>query len=58
MKRGNKMSTFYYLKNYTNHYENMEAEKKADEGKTLTELLREEAEEFAWLKEYLKNERK
>ena len=52
------MNTYYYLKNYTNHYENMAKEKEADKGKDLSELLREEAEEFAWMKKYLKNEKK
>ena len=50
------MNTFYYLKNYTNHYENMAKEKEADKGKTVAELLKEEDEEFAWMKEYLKKE--
>ena len=45
------MSTFYYLKNFTNHYEKMEEQRKADEGKTVAELLREDDEMFAWLKE-------
>lgn len=52
------MNTFYYLKNFTNHYEQMAEEKKADEGKTVAELLKEDDEEFAWLKEYLKNEKR
>ena len=29
----------------------MEEQRKADEGKTVAELLREDDEEFAWLKE-------
>lgn len=52
------MSTFYYLKNYTNFYENIEEQRKADEGKTFEELLKEDDEEFAWLKEELNHTQK
>ena len=50
------MNNFYYVKNFTNAYEEKAKDKERQRTMTVEEYLKEDDEEFAWLKEFIKKE--